>query len=132
MSCKCKTQRPAPTKSEASLDVWNFTDCRALKKCAARTRSLLDLCAEHDIEHSRDVFRYYRSDAAAALEAGNDIRTALLCFGLDASHGYERVHLDSLEALARLLVLYMQSKPLFRRDRSAIGPVDDLPTGEPG
>ncbi len=95
------------------------------------TRSLLDLCAEHGIEHSRDVFRYYRSDAAAALEAGNDIRTALLCFGLDASHGYERVHLDSLEALARLLVLYMQSKPLFRRDRSAIGPVDDLPTGEP-
>ncbi|WP_370867282.1 hypothetical protein [Parvibaculum sp.] len=78
------------------------------------------------------MFRYYRSDAAAALEAGNDIRTALLCFGLDASHGYERVHLDSLEALARLLVLYMQSKPLFRRDRSAIGPVDDLPTGEPG
>ncbi|ABS62437.1 peptidase M42 family protein [Parvibaculum lavamentivorans DS-1] len=95
------------------------------------TRSLLGLCEQHDIEHARDVFRYYRSDAAAALEAGNDIRTALLCFGLDASHGYERVHLSSLEALSRLLVLYMQSKPLFRRDREALGPLDDLPTGEP-
>src|SRR3546814_12158694 len=66
------------------------------------TRRLLELCGKYDIEHSRDVFRYYRSDAASALEAGNDIRTALVCFALDASHGYERSHEDSLIALARL------------------------------
>ncbi|ABK42747.1 peptidase M42 family protein [Magnetococcus marinus MC-1] len=71
------------------------------------THHLLDLCKEHAIMHSRDVFRYYRSDAAAALEAGNDIRTALVCFGLDASHGYERIHMDSLHALAALLFYYM-------------------------
>src|SRR3546814_657003 len=91
------------------------------------TRRLLELCGKYDIEHSRDVFRYYRSDAASALEAGNDIRTALVCFALDASHGYERSHEDSLIALARLLALYMQSKPLFARDKTAMGPLGDLP-----
>lgn len=91
------------------------------------TRSLIDLCKNHDIPFSRDVFRWYRSDAAAAVEAGNDIRTALLCFALDSSHGYERTHVDSLMALSRLLALYMQRPPLFARDASPIGPVGDLP-----
>jgi len=90
------------------------------------TRSLIELCEQSSIEHSRDVFRYYRSDAAAALEAGNDIRTALLCFALDSSHGYERTHIDSLTALSRLLALYMQNRPLFERDTKALGPVGDL------
>ncbi len=96
------------------------------------TRSLIALCQDHKIEHARDVFRYYRSDAAAAVEAGNDIRAALVCFGLDASHGWERAHKSSLLALARLLVLYMQSDLLFRRDREALGPVGDLPPGDLG
>lgn len=94
------------------------------------TRRLLELCASEAIEHSRDVFRFYRSDAAAAIEAGNDIRTALVCFGLDASHGHERVHIDSLDALSRLLIAYLTSPPLFHRDRSALGPLDDFPPAE--
>ncbi|TVR81470.1 MAG: osmoprotectant NAGGN system M42 family peptidase [Rhodospirillales bacterium] len=94
------------------------------------TRSLISLCDTFGVTYRRDVFRYYRSDAAAALEAGNDIRTALLCFALDASHGYERTHLDSLESLARLLALYMQSAPLFERDAEALGPIGDLPHQE--
>lgn len=93
------------------------------------TRHLLTLCAEHGIDHSRDVFRYYRSDAAAALEAGNDIRTALLCFALDASHGWERSHLDSLAALGELLFRYITSKPLFQRDAQPLGPLGDFPAG---
>ncbi len=91
------------------------------------TRSLLGLCQRFDIEHSRDVFNHYRSDSAAALEAGNDIREALVCFGLDASHGYERTHMDSLIALARLLALYAQSPALFDRDARQLGPIGDLP-----
>jgi len=90
------------------------------------TRSLIGLCRKNRIDYARDVFRFYRSDAAAAVEAGNDIRTALVCFALDSSHGYERTHMDSLLALARLLGLYMQSKPLFQRDTEALGPVGDL------
>ncbi|CAO3453791.1 Deblocking aminopeptidase (EC 3.4.11.-) @ Cyanophycinase 2 (EC 3.4.15.6) [Azospirillum largimobile] len=77
----------------------------------ALTHSLIALCQAQNIPHQRDVFRYYRCDSASAIEAGNDIRTALVCFGIDASHGYERIHADALESLVRLLVLYMQSPP---------------------
>ncbi|MEQ8194581.1 MAG: osmoprotectant NAGGN system M42 family peptidase, partial [Rhodospirillales bacterium] len=95
------------------------------------THSLLQLCRDYDIEHSRDVFKYYHSDAAAALEAGNDIRTALVCFALDASHGYERTHLESLKSLSTLLVLYMQNQPAVPRDRMQLGPPEGFP-GQPG
>ncbi|MCF8480897.1 MAG: osmoprotectant NAGGN system M42 family peptidase [Rhodospirillum sp.] len=91
------------------------------------THKLIDLCRAHGIEHSRDVFRYYRSDAASALEAGNDIRTSLICFACDGSHGYERTHIRSLEALAELLALYMQADPLFKRDSKPMGPISDFP-----
>lgn len=94
------------------------------------TRHLLALCRDHGIEHARDVFRYYRSDAASALEAGNDIRTALLCFACDGSHGWERTHEESLIALARLLAAHMMSPPLFQRDRVAIGPMADFPPAD--
>ena len=73
---------------------------------------------------------FYRSDAASAVEAGNDIRTALLCFACDASHGYERTHEDSLSALGRLLAAYMLSPPLFQRDVKALGPLGDFPPAE--
>jgi peptidase M42 family hydrolase len=90
------------------------------------TRELIRICQEYQIVHSRDVFRYYRSDAASALEAGNDIRTALVCFALDASHGYERTHVDSLGAVAQLLALYMQTPPLFPRQSKPLAPRVDL------
>ena len=94
------------------------------------TRHLLHLCRSHAIDHARDVFRFYRSDAASAVEAGNDIRTALLCFACDASHGYERTHEDSLSALGRLLAAYMLSPPLFQRDVKALGPLGDFPPAD--
>lgn len=84
------------------------------------SHSLIDFAREFGVPHSRDVFKYYRSDGASALEAGNDIRTALVCFGLDASHGYERVHADSLLAVAQLLVLYMQSPPVIARQQTGV------------
>ncbi|MGR9116660.1 MAG: osmoprotectant NAGGN system M42 family peptidase [Gammaproteobacteria bacterium] len=91
------------------------------------TRRLISLCQSYGVEHKRDVFRYYRSDSAAAEEAGNDIRTGLICFALDASHGYERTHEQSVTAVAQLLSLYMQSGPLFERDEHALGPLNDFP-----
>ena len=91
------------------------------------TKQLIDICIEENIEFSRDVFRHYRSDAAAALEAGNDIRTALICFGLDASHGYERVHLESLTSIVNLVISYLNSPPLFADDRNVIGLEKEYP-----
>lgn len=81
------------------------------------TRRLLQLCADHAIPSHRDVFRFYHSDASAAVNAGHDVRTALLCFGADASHGYERTHLSGLVNLAELLALYIQSGPTVAGDR---------------
>ena len=91
------------------------------------TQHLIDLCKRDHLEFSRDIFNYYRSDAAAALEAGNDIRTALVCFGLDASHGHERIHIRSLNNVAQLLVGYLLSRPLFARDEMVIGAEKDFP-----
>ncbi len=88
------------------------------------THKLLALAREHGIPHRRDVFRFYRSDSAAAVEAGNDIRTALIGFGADASHGYERTHRDALHALTRLALAYLLSEPVARRDRKSLGSLE--------
>ncbi|KGK81397.1 peptidase M42 [Stutzerimonas degradans] len=80
------------------------------------SRHLLRLAGEQDIPVRRDLFRYYHSDAQSAIEAGHDIRTALLAFGCDATHGYERTHIDSLSALSRLLCSYLLSPPVFASD----------------
>ena len=92
------------------------------------THRLLQICQEFEIPHQRDVFRYYRSDSASAVEAGNDLRTALAAFGVDGSHGWERIHWSALESLAQLVSIYMQSAPLYERDRSARGPRPGFPT----
>jgi peptidase M42 family hydrolase len=91
------------------------------------TRRLLELARDHHIVHGRDVLRYYRCDAASAVEAGNDIRAALICFGVDASHGYERTHIDSLVRLTELIALYMQSPATVERDRMELGPLQGFP-----
>jgi len=84
------------------------------------THKIINLCEKYQIKHARDVFRFYRTDAASAIEAGNDIRTSLICFGADGSHGYERTHIDSLTALGQLLCLYIQSDETFIRDKETL------------
>ncbi|HET8726169.1 MAG TPA: osmoprotectant NAGGN system M42 family peptidase [Alphaproteobacteria bacterium] len=91
------------------------------------THRMIDLCRNHGIPHQRDVFKYYRCDSASAVEAGNDIRTALVCFGIDASHGYERTHMDAITSVSKLLYHYMLSEPMFARDRAPLGPVEGFP-----
>jgi peptidase M42 family hydrolase len=90
------------------------------------THKLIDLCEKNDILHHRDVFKYYRSDSASANEAGNDLRTALVCFELDASHGYERTHIDSLVSVAELIVHYMSSPVKINHDRKRFGSLDSF------
>ena len=91
------------------------------------THKLIGLAKDHGIPHQRDVFRYYRCDGASAVEAGNDIRTALITFGIDASHGYERIHESALENLAELIALYMQSPATAKRDSARLGSVEGFP-----
>jgi peptidase M42 family hydrolase len=93
------------------------------------TRYLTGLARANGLPHTRDVFDFYRSDLAAALEAGADTRVALLGFGVDATHGYERTHLDGLNALAQLVALYIQSDLVFPEwDASAEGQLADFPS----
>ena len=80
------------------------------------TRKLADLCAENEIGCRKDVFKHYRSDSASAIEAGADVRTALATFGVDASHGYERIHMHALRSLAELITAYVRSPVDIRRD----------------
>lgn len=84
------------------------------------TRKMAALCHEHDIPAQKDIFRHYRSDSASAIEAGADVRTALVTFGVDASHGYERIHCHALRALADLLCIYAQSPVEIPRDRKVL------------
>jgi peptidase M42 family hydrolase len=94
------------------------------------TRNLCRLCDLHGIRYARDVFRFYRSDVAAALEAGAETRAALVAFGVDASHGAERTHVDSVIAVARLLCAYLRSPLTFARwDREPHGDLRDFPSG---
>lgn len=80
------------------------------------TKKLVELCRANDIRHQKDVFRFYRSDSASAIEAGADVRTALITFGVDASHGYERIHMHALRSLAELLTAYAVSPVEIKRD----------------
>lgn len=88
------------------------------------SHKLIGLAQRHGIPHRRDVFKFYRSDSAAAVEAGNDIRTALIGFGADASHAQERTHVDSLRALGALSMAYLMSEPVARRDRQSMGSIE--------
>jgi peptidase M42 family hydrolase len=98
------------------------------------TNKLIDLAADFGIPFQRDIFRYYRSDSASAIESGNDIRTALICIGVDASHGYERTHANSILSVAQLLTVYMQSPPTVERDRMELASLEgftEQPVDEP-
>lgn len=93
------------------------------------SRKLLRLADDHGIENHRDIFRYYRSDVASALEAGAETRAALLGFGVDATHGFERTHLDSLRNTAELVALYLQTDLTFQAwDAEPKGPLRDFPS----
>jgi peptidase M42 family hydrolase len=88
------------------------------------TKKLVELCQEHDIRYQKDVFRYYRSDSASAIEAGADVRTALVTFGVDASHGYERIHLHALRSLSELVTAYATSEVQIERDFNETAELD--------
>ena len=93
------------------------------------TRRLIGLCQEYELPYRRDIYRFYRSDAAPAIESGLECRTALLGFGVESSHGHERTHLDGLRRLAELLTLYLQSPLTFEEwDQTPTGTLEDFPS----
>jgi putative aminopeptidase FrvX len=67
------------------------------------------LADEHGIPHKVDTYPYYGSDGEAYWRAGGDVALALIGPGVDASHNYERTHLDALVATTQWLVAYLLS-----------------------
>lgn len=76
------------------------------------TRNLVELAKKEGIEYKLDIYPFYGSDASAAIRAGFDVKHALFGPGIEASHAYERTHMDSLENTAKLLYSYIQSEIL--------------------
>ena len=67
------------------------------------------LAETHKIAHKIDIYPYYGSDGEALWRAGGDLAVALIGPGVDASHNYERTHIDALVATTQWLVAYLCS-----------------------
>lgn len=70
---------------------------------------LVNLAKKHKIGYKVDIYPYYGSDASAALRAGHDIVHGLIGPGIDASHAFERTHVDSIINTAKLVYYYLLS-----------------------
>jgi putative aminopeptidase FrvX len=73
------------------------------------SQRLRQLACEHGIAHKVDIYPYYGSDGEAFWRAGGDIAVALIGPGVDASHNYERTHLDALVATTQWIIAYLIS-----------------------
>jgi putative aminopeptidase FrvX len=65
------------------------------------------LAEKHNIPHKTDVYVYYGSDGEAFWRAGGDVALALIGPGIDASHNYERAHMDGLNATTNWIMAYL-------------------------
>ncbi len=74
------------------------------------SQRLRKLAQENGIEHKVDIYPYYGSDGEAFWRAGGDVELALIGPGVDASHSYERTHMDALLATTQWIVAYLLSE----------------------
>ena len=65
------------------------------------------LAEKHSIPYKTDVYVYYGSDGEAFWSAGGDVALALIGPGIDASHNYERAHMDGLNATTNWIMAYL-------------------------
>jgi putative aminopeptidase FrvX len=70
-------------------------------------KKLRALAEQHGIQYKTDVYRYYASDGEAFWRAGGDVAVALIGPGIDASHNYERTHVDGLVATTNWIMAYL-------------------------
>ncbi len=65
------------------------------------------LAIKHGIPFTVDIYPYYGSDGEAFWRAGGDVAVALIGPGVDASHNYERTHLQALLATTQWIMAYL-------------------------
>ena len=73
------------------------------------SQKLRQLADDHAIPYKVDIYPYYGSDGEAFWRAGGDVAVALIGPGVDASHNYERTHLDALIATTQWVCAYLLS-----------------------
>lgn len=73
------------------------------------SQKLRQLAEAHSIPYKVDIYPYYGSDGEAFWNAGGDVAVALIGPGVDASHNYERTHLEALVATTRWVIAYLLS-----------------------
>ncbi len=71
------------------------------------TQRLRKLAEDFQIPHKVDIYPYYGSDGEAFWRAGGDVAVALIGPGVDASHNYERTHINALIATTNWCLAYM-------------------------
>jgi putative aminopeptidase FrvX len=71
---------------------------------------LRSLAEKHNIPYKTDVYVFYGSDGEAFWRAGGDVALALIGPGIDASHNYERAHMDGLNATTDWIMAYLLEK----------------------
>lgn len=71
------------------------------------SQKLRALAEAHEIPYKVDLYPYYGSDGEAFWRAGGDVALALIGPGVDASHNYERTHLEALTATAKWIMAYL-------------------------
>jgi len=75
----------------------------------ALTSRLRELAQANDIPCKVDIYPYYGSDGEAFWRAGGDVQVALIGPGVDASHNYERTHMEALVATTQLVMAYLST-----------------------
>jgi len=65
------------------------------------------LAEQHGVPYKTDVYVFYGSDGEAFWRAGGDVALALIGPGIDASHNYERAHMDGLNATTNWILAYL-------------------------
>ncbi len=71
------------------------------------SNKLRDLAEKNNIPYKTDVYPFYGSDGEAFWRAGGDVAVALIGPGVDASHNYERTHMDALVATIQWVIAYL-------------------------
>ncbi len=65
------------------------------------------IAEKYNIPYKKDVYPFYSSDGEAFWRAGGDVALALIGPGIDASHNYERAHMDGLNATTNWIMAYL-------------------------
>ncbi len=74
------------------------------------SKKLRNIAEKHGIPYKTDVYPFYGSDGEAFWRAGGNVAMSLIGPGIDASHNYERAHMDGLNATTNWVMAYLLEK----------------------